>query len=184
MCSRSRSKVTWYAHFLGFLEWATPSLTVWFTGCWPVCASGPFRMTSVAFCAVSIEAVACERPLCVYGRLLTPFKVSLIPYHNVQFNVYSQKHSDSLSDASFMCFVREMLCIIILHCSLLLSPQEVTEFRCPYSSRTKSIKALRKKGDAVFWATETMTVMTCEGVVSYIFIPPPQTEWPEAGLAR
>ena len=33
MCSRtrSRSKVTWYAHFLGFLEWATPSLTVWFT---------------------------------------------------------------------------------------------------------------------------------------------------------
>ena len=28
--SRSRSKVTWYAHFLGFLEWATPSLTVWF----------------------------------------------------------------------------------------------------------------------------------------------------------
>jgi len=27
--SRSRSKVTWYAHFLGFLEWATPSLTVW-----------------------------------------------------------------------------------------------------------------------------------------------------------
>jgi len=23
-------KVTWYAHFLGFLEWATPSLTVWF----------------------------------------------------------------------------------------------------------------------------------------------------------
>jgi len=32
MCSRSRSrsKITWYAHFLGFLEWATPSLTVWF----------------------------------------------------------------------------------------------------------------------------------------------------------
>ena len=32
MCSRSRSrsKDTWYAHFLGFLEWATPSLTVWF----------------------------------------------------------------------------------------------------------------------------------------------------------
>ena len=33
LCSRSRSrssKVTWYAHFLGFLEWATPSLTVWF----------------------------------------------------------------------------------------------------------------------------------------------------------
>jgi len=29
-CSRSRSKVTWYAHFLGFLEWATPSLTVWY----------------------------------------------------------------------------------------------------------------------------------------------------------
>ena len=31
VCSRSksRSKVTWYAHFLGFLEWATPSLTVW-----------------------------------------------------------------------------------------------------------------------------------------------------------
>ena len=31
MCStsRSRSEVTWYAHFLGFLEWATPSLTVW-----------------------------------------------------------------------------------------------------------------------------------------------------------
>jgi len=29
LCSRSRSKVTWYAHFLGFLEWATPSLTVW-----------------------------------------------------------------------------------------------------------------------------------------------------------
>jgi len=31
MCSRSRSrsKVTWYVHFLGFLEWATPSLTVW-----------------------------------------------------------------------------------------------------------------------------------------------------------
>jgi len=29
--SRSRSKVTWYAHFLGFLEWATPSLTIWFT---------------------------------------------------------------------------------------------------------------------------------------------------------
>jgi len=28
--SRSRSKVTWYANFLGFLEWATPSLTVWF----------------------------------------------------------------------------------------------------------------------------------------------------------
>jgi len=28
--SRSRSKVTWYAHFFGFLEWATPSLTVWF----------------------------------------------------------------------------------------------------------------------------------------------------------
>jgi len=28
--SRSRSKMTWYAHFLGFLEWATPSLTVWF----------------------------------------------------------------------------------------------------------------------------------------------------------
>ena len=25
----SRSKVTWYAHCLGFLEWATPSLTVW-----------------------------------------------------------------------------------------------------------------------------------------------------------
>ena len=36
--SRSRSKVTWYAHFLGFLEWATPSLTVWFaflTCIWP-----------------------------------------------------------------------------------------------------------------------------------------------------
>jgi len=31
VCSRSRSKVTWYAHFLGFLEWATPSLTVWFS---------------------------------------------------------------------------------------------------------------------------------------------------------
>ena len=30
VCSRSRSKVTWYAHFLEFLEWATPSLTVWF----------------------------------------------------------------------------------------------------------------------------------------------------------
>jgi len=30
VCSRSRSKVTWCAHFLGFLEWATPSLTVWF----------------------------------------------------------------------------------------------------------------------------------------------------------
>jgi len=31
VCSRSRwkSKVTWYALFLGFLEWATPSLTVW-----------------------------------------------------------------------------------------------------------------------------------------------------------
>ena len=31
VCSRSRSraKVTWYAHFFGFLEWATPSLTVW-----------------------------------------------------------------------------------------------------------------------------------------------------------
>jgi len=29
--SRSRSKVAWYAHFLGFLEWATPSLTVWFS---------------------------------------------------------------------------------------------------------------------------------------------------------
>jgi len=29
MCSRSRSKVTWYGHFLAFLEWATPSLTVW-----------------------------------------------------------------------------------------------------------------------------------------------------------
>ena len=29
VCSRSRSKVTWYAHFLGFLEWATPSLMVW-----------------------------------------------------------------------------------------------------------------------------------------------------------
>ena len=28
--SRSRSKVMWFAHFLGFLEWATPSLTVWF----------------------------------------------------------------------------------------------------------------------------------------------------------
>jgi len=28
--SRSRSRVTWYANFLGFLEWATPSLTVWF----------------------------------------------------------------------------------------------------------------------------------------------------------
>ena len=28
--SRSRSKVTWYANFLGFLEWATPSMTVWF----------------------------------------------------------------------------------------------------------------------------------------------------------
>ena len=28
--SRSRSKVTWYANFFGFLEWATPSLTVWF----------------------------------------------------------------------------------------------------------------------------------------------------------
>jgi len=31
MCSRSRSKVTWYAHFFGFLQWATPSLTVWFS---------------------------------------------------------------------------------------------------------------------------------------------------------
>jgi len=30
VCSRSRSKVTWYAHFFGFLEWATPSLTVWY----------------------------------------------------------------------------------------------------------------------------------------------------------
>jgi len=30
VCLRSRSQVTWYAHFLGFLEWATPSLTVWF----------------------------------------------------------------------------------------------------------------------------------------------------------
>jgi len=31
VCSRwrSRSKVTWYAHFLGFLEWATPSLMDW-----------------------------------------------------------------------------------------------------------------------------------------------------------
>jgi len=27
--SRSRSKVTWYTHFFGFLEWATPSLPVW-----------------------------------------------------------------------------------------------------------------------------------------------------------
>ena len=33
VCSRSRSKVTWYAHVLGFLEWATPSLTVWFESC-------------------------------------------------------------------------------------------------------------------------------------------------------
>ena len=33
VCSRSRSKVTWYGHFLGFLEWATPSLTVWFFSC-------------------------------------------------------------------------------------------------------------------------------------------------------
>jgi len=31
VCSSSRSKVTWYAHFLGFLEWATLSLTVWFS---------------------------------------------------------------------------------------------------------------------------------------------------------
>jgi len=31
--SRSRSKVTWYAHFLGFLEWATPSSTVWLWNC-------------------------------------------------------------------------------------------------------------------------------------------------------
>ena len=32
VCSRStsRSKVTRYAHFHGFLEWATPSLTVWY----------------------------------------------------------------------------------------------------------------------------------------------------------
>ena len=40
--SRSRSKVTWYAHFLGFLEWATPSLTVWLTCsilCLSVCSS-------------------------------------------------------------------------------------------------------------------------------------------------
>jgi len=29
VCSRSRSKVTWYALFFGFFEWATPSLTVW-----------------------------------------------------------------------------------------------------------------------------------------------------------
>jgi len=29
--SRSRSMVTWYAPFLGFLDRATPSLTVWFT---------------------------------------------------------------------------------------------------------------------------------------------------------
>jgi len=35
--SRSRSKVTWYAHFLGFSEWATPSLTVWFA--YPTCIS-------------------------------------------------------------------------------------------------------------------------------------------------
>jgi len=32
--SRSRSKVTWNAHFFGFLEWATPSLTVWFDTLW------------------------------------------------------------------------------------------------------------------------------------------------------
>jgi len=28
--SRSRSKITWYAHFFEFVEWATPSLTAWF----------------------------------------------------------------------------------------------------------------------------------------------------------
>jgi len=29
VCSRLRSKVTWYAPFFGFLEWGTLSLTVW-----------------------------------------------------------------------------------------------------------------------------------------------------------
>jgi len=45
--SRSRSKVTWYAHFLGFLEWATPSLTVWF------CVNVQlllYRIVSLQFC--------------------------------------------------------------------------------------------------------------------------------------
>ena len=37
MCSRSRSKVTWCAHFFGFLEWATPSLTVWLICCVSLC---------------------------------------------------------------------------------------------------------------------------------------------------
>ena len=49
--SRSRSKVTWYAHFLGFLEWATPSLTVWFR-----IPRVNFRdfMTSIRFCKFQV----------------------------------------------------------------------------------------------------------------------------------
>jgi len=49
LCSRSRSKVMWYAHFLGFLEWATPSLTVWFFIC--VCI---FVCVLVFYCVLCI----------------------------------------------------------------------------------------------------------------------------------
>jgi len=41
--SRSRSKATSYAHFLGFLEWATPSLTVWFVFLVKLSDASPIR---------------------------------------------------------------------------------------------------------------------------------------------
>ena len=63
MCSRSRSrsKVTWYAHFLGFLEWATPSLTVWFRVVLPPCQWNNFKNRSIYDVATDKNCNVCSR---------------------------------------------------------------------------------------------------------------------------
>jgi len=91
--SRSRSKVTWYAHFLGFLEWATPSLTVWFkvsskvsahvkdSNTWRRGYAGSFHIQVIdrhqrfRLCPVILELAAASRP---YG-LST--HITLILFH-------------------------------------------------------------------------------------------------------
>jgi len=80
MCSksRSRSNVTWYAHFLGFLEWATPSLTVWFSY-----YSRPFRPMPVrkavmkCFCLIVTTWSLNAYSRAVFGGIRWHFKTML-----------------------------------------------------------------------------------------------------------
>jgi len=59
--SRSRSKVTWYAHFLRFLKWATPSMTVWLMilSCWV--SKRSLTLATVIKWTPSVSHVLCSR---------------------------------------------------------------------------------------------------------------------------